>query len=151
MMRLNNKGQSLVLFVLLIPALLGVMALVFDLGNSLTVKNEIDSVIEMVLDGEIQRDGTKKEDNSLSDDDIKEEFEDSSLVNTDIRKKSMEVLLTYNLSKVDFEVEVNENNVNVVGSTYVEGIFSRILNVKGFFVVSEYNYDIESKSYEKVK
>lgn len=50
MKRLDNKGQSLVMFILLIPIMLGIMALVIDCGNVMVRKNEIGNVIEMVLD-----------------------------------------------------------------------------------------------------
>ena len=49
MKRLNNKGQSLILFIIFLPALLGIMALVIDVGNSLTKKHETDNVIEFIL------------------------------------------------------------------------------------------------------
>ena len=32
-MMLNNKGQTLVIFVIFIPLFIGMMALVFDIGN----------------------------------------------------------------------------------------------------------------------
>ena len=47
---LNNRGQSLVLFILIIPILLGIMALVIDVGNALIKKNEIENAIEFVID-----------------------------------------------------------------------------------------------------
>ena len=32
-MRLNNKGQSLVLFIVIIPIIIGIMVMVIDIGN----------------------------------------------------------------------------------------------------------------------
>ena len=42
---MNNKGQSLVLFVLLIPIILGIITLVIDVGKSLVEKNSINNKI----------------------------------------------------------------------------------------------------------
>lgn len=39
-MAVNNKGQSLVLFVLLLPLLLMIIAVVFEMGRMLLIKNE---------------------------------------------------------------------------------------------------------------
>ena len=38
MNKLNNKGQSLVMFILIIPILLLIMILVIDLGNIIVTK-----------------------------------------------------------------------------------------------------------------
>lgn len=137
MMRLNNKGQSLVLFILLIPIILGIMALVFDLGNALVKKNEIDNVIEMVLESDLKN--TDKDGESLNS------------VGSDIRKEAIEVLLAYNLNDVDTIVVIDGDVVTITGETYVEGIFSNILSIKGFKVISEYKGYLESTDIEKIK
>ena len=47
---MNNKGQSLVLFVLLMPIILGIIVLVVDVGKSLVEKNSINNKIELVME-----------------------------------------------------------------------------------------------------
>lgn len=47
---LNNKGQSLILFVLFIPILLLVMVLVIDISKCINLKTELDNIINIVLD-----------------------------------------------------------------------------------------------------
>ena len=47
---MNNKGQSLVLFVLIIPIILGVTALVIDVGETVLTKNSINNKIEMIIE-----------------------------------------------------------------------------------------------------
>ncbi len=49
MKKLNNKGQTLVLFVLLLPIMLFVMVLVFDIGKFLCEKQDLDQVSSMVV------------------------------------------------------------------------------------------------------
>ena len=49
MIVLNNRGQSLVLFVLLLPLLLFVGIIVIDCGRVMVEKKELDIVSEMVV------------------------------------------------------------------------------------------------------
>lgn len=161
MMRLNNKGQSLVLFILLIPIILGIMALVFDLGNALTKKNEIDNVIEMVLENELKNTYVEDTDNDKIEEDVSEEdtnlndtiIEDTSLTSIDnsTRIETIEVLLTYNLKNIETNVEIDDDIIVIKAKTYVDGIFSNILSIKGFRVESEYRGYLVSKNIEKIK
>ena len=43
-MKLNNKGQSLVMFVLLIPLLMLILVMVVDIGNMVNVKLELNNI-----------------------------------------------------------------------------------------------------------
>ena len=45
MIKLNNKGQSLVMFILIIPMLLGMIVLVVDVGNAIYSKNKIRNLL----------------------------------------------------------------------------------------------------------
>ena len=42
-MKLNNKGQSLVMFVLIIPIVLLMLVLVYDIGNAVYEKNRLSN------------------------------------------------------------------------------------------------------------
>ena len=44
---MNNKGQSLVLFILIIPILISIMALVIDVGKLLTTKANQENTIKL--------------------------------------------------------------------------------------------------------
>lgn len=107
---MNNRGQSLVLFILIVPILLGVMVLVFDVGSALYDKNKINNVIELVLEL------------GLEDEYTEEEFEE---------------LLTYNFSG-DYKIDIKGDKVIIVVEDYVDGIISNIVDIDGFLVVSEY-------------
>ncbi|MBQ2873076.1 MAG: pilus assembly protein [Bacilli bacterium] len=56
---LNNKGQSLILFVLFIPMLLLIIVLVVDIGKALSLKSELDSINNIVLDYGLDNLGTE--------------------------------------------------------------------------------------------
>lgn len=47
---LNNKGQSLVLFVVIIPILLFILILVIDIGKAINLKQELNNINKIVLD-----------------------------------------------------------------------------------------------------
>ena len=108
---MNRKGQSLVLFVLLFPILLGIMALVIDVGNALVLKNHTDQVIEMSVD---------------------------LVMDDKISINDMEQLLKMNLDGQDIKVVIDGDNIHVESSTYLDGIFSKLFDFHGFKIKSEY-------------
>ena len=147
MMRLNNKGQSLVTFILVLPILLGIIALVVDLGNALNKKSEIDNVIEFVLSYQL--------DNKIdivesvnSDIDAENEY-----LEVKTEEESIKLLLDYNLKTSDNKVTIEDKKITILSQTYVEGIFSNILNIKGFKIESEYKGYIKNQEQviEKIK
>lgn len=123
---LNNKGQSLVLFILIIPILLGIMALVVDAGNVVNKKNEMENTIELVIDYGLE---------------------------DKYQKEELKLLLNYNLKDCNNTLDIIDEKIIVTSTTYVEGIFSNILGFKGFFIESNYEgYLIdEKKEIKKIK
>ena len=47
---LNNKGQSLVLFIVVLPILLLILVLVIDIGRIIVLKQELDNINKITLD-----------------------------------------------------------------------------------------------------
>lgn len=130
MIKFNNKGQSLVLFIIFMPVLLGIMALVIDVGNALIKKSETDDVLELVLNYGLKND---------------EVFFEN-------QKEELVTLLNYNLSDSSNEIILRDKQIIISSECYVEGIFSNILNIKGFKIESEYIGYIDSeKKFEKIK
>lgn len=123
---MNNKGQSLVLFILIIPILLGIVVLVIDAGNAIYEKNKINNVIEMVLEDGLEDEYGEEEINRLID---------------------------YNLDSGTYSVSMEDDVINIKVSDYVDGVFSNILDIDGFHIVSEYDGYMENdkKVIEKVK
>lgn len=113
-MMLNNKGQSLVMFILLIPILLGIMVLVIDIGNVIYYKQDMDNINNIIINYGL--------DNM-----------ESSTVLTDMRE-----LASLNNSKLNVEIRFNDMEFFVSSSYYVNGIFSNIFKYKGFLVNSKY-------------
>ena len=50
MFKLNNKGQSLVMFIIIIPIFLLIVTLVYDVGTAIYEKNSLSNTSYMVID-----------------------------------------------------------------------------------------------------
>ena len=58
---MNNKGQSLILFILLIPVIFLILMMVYDIGSMVLLKNELNDINYMAINYGIDH---------ISDDDI---------------------------------------------------------------------------------
>ena len=50
MLRINNKGQSLVMFVLIIPIFLLILTLVYDVGNAIYEKDRLSNTNYLTIE-----------------------------------------------------------------------------------------------------
>lgn len=115
---LNRKGQTLVLFVILLPIMLGIMALVYDIGNAFIFKNHSSQVIDISVE----------------------------LFNSNkISFGEMKELINSNLDDSSIEIVVDNNKINVKSSSYVPGIFSRLFGTNGFHIKNSYTYQLKNK------
>ncbi len=99
---MNNKGQSLVMFVLLLPIILVLVAGVIDLGNYSVTKgkyeNEIKSTIKYGLN------------------------------HPDVSTSDLEKLLNSNLTGVK-EVTKNDNQIRISVTSKVNSLFSNVIKL----------------------
>lgn len=130
MMKLNNKGQTLVMFIVIIPILISIMVLVIDLGSAFTKKQELNNVNKLVIEYGL--------------DNLDQENLESDLT-------SYITMNAKDLSNV--KVTVENNTINVTTKAYIDGIISKALNIDGFEIVSTYQGYLsgEEKRIERVK
>lgn len=130
MMKLNNKGQTLVMFIVIIPILISIMVLVIDLGSAFTKKQELNNVNKLVIEYGL--------------DNLDQENLESDLT-------SYITMNAKDLSNV--KVTVENNTINVTTKAYIDGIISKALNIDGFEIVSEYHGYLSGKEkrIERVK
>lgn len=130
MMKLNNKGQTLVMFIVIIPILISIMVLVIDLGSAFAKKQELNNVNKLVIEYGL--------------DNLEEENLESDLT-------SYITMNAKDLSNV--KVTVENNTINVTTKAYIDGIISKALNIDGFEIVSEYHgyLSASEKRIERVK
>ncbi len=119
---MNNKGQSLILFVLIIPILLGILALTIDLGNALVTKNSLDNITELVLNYCLEK---NNEEYKLNDSDIIQ-------------------LMNLNTKKEISSVQIENDTITIKSETNIKGIYTNIFSIPGFKVVSKYKGYIEN-------
>ena len=125
-MQLNNRGQSLVMFILIIPILLGIMAMVMDIGNVIYNKQDIDNINKIVISYGLTN------------------MDDVNIV------REMENLALLNNSDMQFVVEINQGQIIVVSTYYVKGVFSKIFATDGYLVRSKYSGYLTDKGKEKI-
>lgn len=130
MMKLNNKGQTLVMFIVIIPILISIMVLVIDLGSAFAKKQELNNVNKLVIEYGL--------------DNLEEENLESDLT-------SYITMNAKDLSNV--KVTVENNTINVTTKAYIDGIISKALNIDGFEIVSTYQGYLSGKEkrIERVK
>lgn len=130
MMKLNNKGQTLVMFIVIIPILISIMVLVIDLGSAFTKEQELNNVNKLVIEYGL--------------DNLDQENLESDLT-------SYITMNAKDLSNV--KVTVENNTINVTTKAYIDGIISKALNIDGFEIVSTYQGYLsgEEKRIERVK
>ena len=126
---LNNKGQSLVIFIVMIPIFILLIILVYDIGNLAYEKQELDNINKIVI--EYGLDNYNKLDvvdnmNSLAKNNNKE--------------------ANYNIKYLDNEF-YNESKY------YIKSIFTKIINTDGYLAKSSYKGYINKDKYiiKKIK
>ena len=104
MFNLNNKGQSLVMFVLIIPIFLLIITLIYDVANAIYEKDRLSNTICIAIDYGLDN----------INDITKEELNDMIISNVD------------GLNYID--VIVNDNEIVVKASKKVKGIIGKMFH-----------------------
>lgn len=112
---LNNKGQSLILFIIMFPIILLILIITIDLGRIYTRKLELDNINKLTLNYGLD----KLEEPTLKDEML-------NLIN----------LNTKEIDKIDIKIENNKLYIHINDS--VDGLFSNIINIKTFKIESSY-------------
>ena len=128
MFRLNNKGQTLVLFVLMLPIMLCLMVLVFDIGKFFCEKQELNHINQMVVSYGIDH---------YEDEDLENELMELVLLNRD------------DLSNIF--VEVSDDKVCVELFYKDSSILGNIFDISIFEVYSSYVGNVIDKKVERIK
>ena len=139
---LNNKGQSLILFVIVLPVLLFVLVLVIDIGKVLVLRQELNNISEIVLDYGLDK--LDMDDNTSSD------IDDS---NYNLEDELIEVI-KLNKSDIDkIDVRIDNDRIYVDLSKGEKGIFSSLVDISMFNVKSSYvgYLDNNKKRIERVR
>lgn len=121
---LNNKGQSLILFVLIIPVFLLLFVLVIDVGNMISIRRELDNINHITIDYGLSN--------------IK-----------DINNDKLIEIIKLNDDNVDIEnIKIEEDKIEINITKEYDGYFLGLLRIKSFTIKSSYKGEI--KDYQKI-
>ena len=96
MLKLNNKGQSLVLFIVLLPILLLVIVLVVDVGTIMTSKQDLNNINYMMVDYGLS---------NLGKENLEEEIRKYIVLNdSEIDNMDIKSLIAHIFNIKDFEI-----------------------------------------------
>ena len=129
MIRLNNKGQSLVMFILIIPIFLLIMTLVYDVGNAIYEKNKLSNVSYMTIQYGL---------------DNIESIDENELISLIMKNVDNPKLISVLIENGEIEIKLTKD---------VKGIIGKMFNFDLITVVSEYHGEIinDKKVIERIK
>ena len=112
---MNNKGQSLVSFVLIVPVVLLILYMVYEVGQMSLLKNELDDINYLAMDYAID---------NITDADLENKIKDLIIKNKDsiddinvlLENDKIYIKLT---DKLDKQIISSKNNIFQVKSSYV--------------------------------
>ena len=108
---MNNKGQTLIIFVILIPILILVAALVVDTGLMTFEKERYRGIIENGI----------------------EEYFDTGNV-----EETEKIFSLNDIAKEEYTIIVQENQIEVSLNTFIEAIFGKIINIEEYEIKMNY-------------
>ena len=108
---MNNKGQTLIIFVILIPILILVAALVVDTGLMTFKKERYRGIIENGI----------------------EEYFDTGNV-----EETEKIFSLNDIPKEEYTIIVQENQIEVSLNTSIEAIFGKIINIEEYEIKMNY-------------
>ena len=112
---LNNKGQSLILFIMIIPIMLLILIFIIDIGRAISLKYELINISDIVLDYGLDH------------------MDENGLVN------QLEELVIINKNDID-DVSINIIDDKIYIKLYerYEGMFSSLIDVSIFEIKTSY-------------
>ena len=129
MFKLNNRGQSLVLFIVFVPILLVILTLVYDVGTAIWEKNKLSNVSYLVVDYGL--------------DNIKN-IDENELVNFVMKN-------TNNLSNIS--INIDNSVINIKLTKKIKGVIGKMFGFNLITASCEYKGYIldNNKKIEKVR
>lgn len=112
-MKINNHGQSLVLFVLLLPVILLILVMVIDIGKMVMYRQEIDNINKLAIFYGLERIDDDPE--VLIRDVIKKNNQEIVIKKIEVLDESIEVLLEVDVKFILFK----NNDLVKIRSNYV--------------------------------
>lgn len=129
MLKLNNKGQSLVMFIIIIPIFVLLFTLVYDVGSAIYEKNKLSNINYMVVEYGLSNIDT---------------------VNTD----DLTDLINKNDSDIDdISIFIDNNVINIKLTKESHGLIGNLFKFNLVDITSQYEGEIvdDKKRIERIK
>ena len=126
---LNNKGQSLVIFIIMIPIFILLIILVYDIGNLTYEKQELDNINKIIIEYGLDN------------------YDKSDVIN------NMYSLARNNNKEANYNIKYLDNEFYIESKYYIKSIFTKIINTDGYLAKSSYKGYINKDKYiiKKIK
>ena len=124
MLKINNKGQSLVMFVLIIPIFLLILTLVYDVGNAIYEKDRLSNTNYLTIEYGLNNIDT------VTENDLKNLIEQN----------------TSNLKYI--YVTIEENQIEIKMEKDAKSIIGKMFNFNLVKIISHYNGKIKNNQKE---
>ena len=163
---LNNKGQSLILFIIVLPILLFILILVIDVGKVIVLNQELNNISEIVLDygldkfidGNINNnnkdnniDSANLGNNILLEDSITNDI-DINIDNYSLLEEDIVKLIDLNKNGIELvDVRIENNKIYIKLEDNVEGVLSGLVNIDIFKIKSYYVGYIDSNNKKRIE
>lgn len=127
---LNNKGQSLILFIMVLPILLLILIISIDVGRIIVRRQELDNINKIALNYGLDK---------QNDPEIKKIIIDTIKLNDNTIDK--------------IEVLIDDDKIYIKLNDNLNGILSKIINISKFEIESSYYgyIDNNKKRIERVE
>lgn len=110
---LNKKGQTLILFVIMIPIILGIAALVVDVGVIFANKSHLKEVTKTAI------------------------RESISNIDNDTDTKIKNILIKNEVNVDNLEIKISDNKINVKNEISIDSIFGSIIGIKNYKIIED--------------
>ena len=119
MFKLNNKGQSLVMFVVSIPIILILLTLVYDVGSAIYEKNRLSNTCYMVIEYGL---------------DNIDSVGESELIELVIRNTNNLSYIYVNMDNNDIEVKLSKGIKGIIGKMFGFNLIEANSEFKGTII-----------------
>ncbi len=117
---MNNKGQTLVIFIILLPVFLAFCAFVIDLGLATYENTKLKNTTKSILNSVIKNDKVSVEN----------------------------ITRLYQKNDINIEnlkININEKNIEIKNQYYIESMFGKILKIEEYEVRIDAVIDIQTQ------
>ncbi len=113
---MNNRGQSLISFVLIIPIILMILFMVYDIGSMVLLRERLDNINYVVIDYGLDKLDDLELNHKLNDM-IKKNKDDIDIINISISEGKIKIILE---DKIDNKLSlINKFRVFNIKSSYI--------------------------------